>query len=76
MALYLGGFVALCLALLSPIDTLGSLLFSVHMVQHERLTMAAPPPLLLGNPLPVVLLRGCASRPHACSSQAPGSGPS
>ena len=55
LALYLGGLVALCLALLSPIDTLGSLLFLVHMVQHELLTMAAPPLLLLGNPLPVVL---------------------
>jgi putative membrane protein len=55
LALYLGGLAALCLALLSPIDALGSLLFFVHMVQHELLTMIAPPLLLLGNPLPFVL---------------------
>jgi len=55
LALYLGGLVALCLALLSPIDALGSLLFFVHMIQHEFLTMIAPTLLLLGNPLPVVL---------------------
>ena len=55
LPLYLGGLVVLGLALLSPIDTLGSLLFFVHMIQHELLTMAAPPLLLLGNPLPMVL---------------------
>ncbi len=55
LALYLGGLVTVCLALLSPIDPLGSLLFFVHMIQHELLTMVAPPLLLLGNPLPVVL---------------------
>ena len=55
LLLYLGGLVALGLALLSPLDALGSLLFFVHMVQHELLTMAAPPLLLLGNPLPMVL---------------------
>jgi putative membrane protein len=54
-ALYLGGLGALCLALLSPIDSLGSLLFFVHMIQHELLTMVGPPLLLLGNPFPVVL---------------------
>jgi len=55
LAVYLGGLVALCLALLSPIDTLGSLLFVVHMTQHELLTMVAPPLLLLGNPFPTIL---------------------
>jgi cytochrome c oxidase assembly factor CtaG len=55
LALYLGGLVTVCLALLSPIDALGSLLFFVHMTQHELLTMVAPPLLLLGNPFPVVL---------------------
>ena len=52
---YLGGIGALALALLSAIDWLGSLLFFVHMIQHEVLMMAAPPLLLLGDPLPVVL---------------------
>ncbi|MGH7333542.1 MAG: cytochrome c oxidase assembly protein [Candidatus Rokuibacteriota bacterium] len=55
LALYLGGLATLCLALLSPIDSLGSLLFFVHMIQHELLTMVAPPLLLLGNPFPVVV---------------------
>ncbi len=55
LALYLGGLGALCFALLSPIDALGSLLFFVHMIQHEFLTIVAPPLVLLGNPLPVVL---------------------
>ncbi len=55
LGLYVAGLAALYLALLSPIDALGSLLFSVHMIQHELLTMVAPPLLLLGNPLPAVL---------------------
>jgi len=55
LAAYLGGIGALALALLSAIDWLGSLLFFVHMIQHELLMMAAPPLLLLGDPLPVVL---------------------
>lgn len=55
LILYLLGLLAIALALLSPIDTLGSLLFVAHMAQHELLTMAAPPLLLLGNPLPIIL---------------------
>lgn len=52
---YLGGLLAIVLALLSPIDALGSLLFFMHMSQHELLTMVAPPLLLLSDPLPVIL---------------------
>jgi cytochrome c oxidase assembly factor CtaG len=55
LVLYLLGLLAIVLALLSPIDTLGSLLFVFHMAQHELLTMVAPPLLLLGNPLPALL---------------------
>jgi len=55
LATYLGGLLAVVLALLSPIGTLGSMLFVMHMSQHELLAMIAPPLLLLGNPLPVVL---------------------
>jgi len=55
LVVYLLGLAAILLALVSPIDRLGSLLFLFHMAQHELLTMAAPPLLLLGNPLPVVL---------------------
>jgi putative membrane protein len=49
---YLGGLGFLGLALLSPIDVLSSLFFSMHMLQHLLLTMIAPPLLLLADPLP------------------------
>jgi len=49
------GWLALVLALLSPIDTQGSMLFSVHMVQHELLMLVAAPLLVLGHPLPIFL---------------------
>ena len=52
---YLFGLFAVVVALQSPIDALGSILFVFHMAQHELLTMAAPPLLLLGNPLPIML---------------------
>jgi len=55
LALYLAGLAMICLALLSPIDTFGSLLFFMHMIQHKLLTMLAPPLLLLADPLPVIL---------------------
>ena len=55
LGLYLAGLLALCLALLSPIDSLASRLFLMHMIQHELLTLIAPPLLLLGNPLAPVL---------------------
>ena len=55
LAAYLIGLLTLALALLSPIDTLQSLLFLMHMVQHLLLTLIAPPLLLLGNPLPAVM---------------------
>ena len=49
---YLGSL-ALVLALLSPLDPLGSHLFSAHMVQHEVLMIAAAPMLVLGRPLAI-----------------------
>jgi cytochrome c oxidase assembly factor CtaG len=52
LASYLGGLIALALALMSPIDVLGGQLFLMHMVQHLLLVMIAPPLLLLANPLP------------------------
>lgn len=55
LAAYLGGLAALALALLSAIDALQPLLFSIHMVQHELLMMVAPPLLWLANPFPIVL---------------------
>lgn len=55
LAAYLGGLLALALALLSPIDVYQSLLFFMHMIQHLLLVMVAPPLLLLANPMPFVL---------------------
>lgn len=53
--LYLAGLAVITLALLSPIDGLANSLLTMHMLQHELLTMVAPPLLLLANPLPVML---------------------
>jgi cytochrome c oxidase assembly factor CtaG len=44
------GLIAIVVALLSPIDTMSSLLFTMHMTQHILLIMVAPPLLLLGLP--------------------------
>lgn len=52
-AAYLGGWLALVLALMSPLDSLGDFLFSAHMVQHETLMLIAAPLLVLGRPLAV-----------------------
>ena len=45
------GWIVLALALLSPIDTLGTKLFSAHMVQHELLMVVAAPLFVLARPL-------------------------
>lgn len=55
LVLYLTGLGVIVLTLLSPIDTLAGWLLTMHMLQHELLTMVAPPLLLLANPLPVAL---------------------
>ena len=47
------GWLALVLALVSPLDALGGLLFSAHMVQHEVLMILAAPLLVMGRPLAV-----------------------
>jgi putative membrane protein len=41
----------LALALISPIDTLGGALFSLHMVQHELLMVVAAPLFVMSRPL-------------------------
>ena len=48
---FAGGWLVLALALVTPLDSLGSLLFSAHMVQHELLMIVAAPLLVLGRPL-------------------------
>lgn len=55
LALYLSGLATIAVALMSPIDTLQALLFSVHMFQHQLLIYLAPPLLLAARPLPFVL---------------------
>jgi putative membrane protein len=51
-AIFFGtGWIVLALALLSPVDTLGTELFSVHMVQHELLMVVAAPLFVLARPL-------------------------
>lgn len=54
-ASYLAGLLVLAVALMSPIDVLGSQLFVMHMVQHLLLVMVAPPLLLIATPFPVIL---------------------
>lgn len=53
LGLYLSSQAAICLALISPVDTLGGIFFTAHMIQHELMMMIAAPLLLLSNPLPV-----------------------
>lgn len=45
------GTIALCVALLSPLDAAAEALFSVHMVQHLILIVVAAPLWVLGAPL-------------------------
>ncbi|HEX2543945.1 MAG TPA: cytochrome c oxidase assembly protein [Ramlibacter sp.] len=48
---FAGGWMALVVALVSPLDPLGGRLFSAHMVQHELLMVIAAPLLVIGRPL-------------------------
>jgi putative membrane protein len=48
---YAGGWLALFVALVSPLHPLGEVLFSAHMTQHELLMLVAAPLLVLGRPV-------------------------
>jgi cytochrome c oxidase assembly factor CtaG len=48
---FAAGWLALFIALVSPLHALGSILFSAHMAQHEVLILIAAPLLVLGRPL-------------------------
>jgi putative membrane protein len=48
---FVGAIVALLVALISPVDRLGSALFSAHMLQHLLLMMVAAPLMALAEPL-------------------------
>jgi putative membrane protein len=52
---FVGGWLALFVALVSPLHAWGSVLFSAHMTQHEVLMLVAAPLLVLGRPLVVFL---------------------
>lgn len=73
-ARFASGWLILCAALVTPIDTLGARYFSMHMVQHELLMVAAAPLLVLGRPLeawawalPARWTRAVAKAGHALS---------
>jgi putative membrane protein len=53
---FAGGWIALVIALVSPLHPWGRVLFSAHMAQHEILMLVAAPLLVLGKPM-VVMLR-------------------
>lgn len=50
-ASFAAGWLALVVALVSPLHPLGSALFSAHMTQHEILMLVAAPLLVLGRPV-------------------------
>jgi putative membrane protein len=52
-AAFWAGWSTLALALVSPLDALGTQLFSAHMLQHELLMVLAAPLLAAGRPLAV-----------------------
>lgn len=50
-ACYGCGWLALFIALVSPLHPLGEVLFSAHMTQHELLMLVAAPLVVLGRPV-------------------------
>src|SRR4051794_6479286 len=52
---YALGWLALVVALVSPLHPWGGVLFAAHMTQHEILMLVAAPLLVLGRPMAVLL---------------------
>ena len=52
---FASGWLTLVVALLSPVHKLSSLLFSVHMTQHELLMLVAAPLLVMSRPMVLML---------------------
>ena len=52
---FAGGWLALFVALVSPLHAWGAVLFSAHMTQHEVLMLVAAPLLVLSHPLVTLL---------------------
>ena len=48
--LFVAGLATFAIAMLSPVDPIGSYLLSMHMVQHVLLALIGPPLLLMGMP--------------------------
>src|SRR5688572_2993918 len=48
---YAAGWLALFVALVSPLHPLGEVLFSAHMTQHELLMLVSAPLIVLGRPV-------------------------
>jgi cytochrome c oxidase assembly factor CtaG len=48
---FAAGWIALVIALLSPVAAISDVLFSMHMTQHEILILVAAPLLVIGRPL-------------------------
>lgn len=51
IAAFATGMLLMAIALISPLDAMGSALFSAHMAQHEVMIVLAAPLLVLGVPL-------------------------
>ncbi|MGA2010767.1 MAG: cytochrome c oxidase assembly protein [Solirubrobacteraceae bacterium] len=68
LSLFAGGLLTILVALVSPIDALGSQLLVMHMVQHLLLLDIAPILLILG--LNKVLMRPVTRRLHAIEQRA------
>jgi len=54
-AAYLGGWLTLVVALLSPMDRAATGSFAWHLIQHETLMLVAAPLLVIGRALPTFL---------------------
>ncbi len=65
---FMAGIGVLGLAMLSPIEVLQEMFFSVHMVQHLLIQMVGPPLLLLADPYPF-LLWGLPNRARRAASE-------
>ena len=53
--LFLSGWLVLSVALLPPVDSLSSQLFSAHMVQHELMILLAAPLLIFSQPAALLI---------------------
>src|SRR4051794_29720568 len=54
-AAFFAGLAVIVVAVVSPLDHLSELLFSVHMGQHELLMVVAAPLLVIGRPIAAAL---------------------